>query len=102
MHQTLVKNKEDFFQDYLKRDQVLEQGREIELKSKNSKGSREFMATKQGKGEGIMEWKLTNRNLIRYQGCGDEEFDCLFKGGGILNKLIEQDSHLNWAQQAKE
>lgn len=51
------------------------------------------MATKQGKGEEVMEWKLTYRNLIRYQGCGGEEFDCLFKGRGILHKLIEQDSH---------
>lgn len=40
-----------------------------------------------------MEWKLTNRNLLRYQEYGDKEFDSLLKGGEILNKLTEQNSY---------
>lgn len=42
LHQTLVKNKEDFIQDYFKREEELEEVREIELNSKNGKGSWEF------------------------------------------------------------
>lgn len=57
-------------QDYCERDHDLQYGREIELNSKNSKGSREFIANGQAEGEGVLGWKITKRILIRYQGWG--------------------------------
>lgn len=54
----------------------------------------------QGSGCGI-EWKITNRNLVRYQGSVEEELDYKSKmeeeerdtkDKGILDKLALQDS----------
>lgn len=59
LEQALIKMTRKTSQDHCKKHQDLQKGKEIELSTKNSKGSQEFIANGQGEGEGDIGWKVT-------------------------------------------
>lgn len=78
LHPTCLKQQDRFYSSYCSRGERLQC--RTELDSKYGKDSWGFIAS--GQNEGVGGWKITKRNLIRYQGLGGFS--------------------LNWAQQAND